>query len=330
MRTLVIGLLLALCGAASPAGAQVLRLTDLNAAQLRALDRSKTMVLLTGGMLEEHGPYLPAYTDGILSDRLTQEIAQAVIANKPGWTVLLFPQIPFGTSGSNEIGGRFSFPGTYAVRPSTLRAVFMDLASELGDQGFRWIMVVHVHGAPLHIRAIDDAGDFFHDTYGGRMINLWDLLPVISGWGNAMVSAMTDAEKKEDGTSLHGGMDEHSLILYLKPELVAPGYRTAPAVTGQSLQESFDEARKADWPGYLGSPRLATAALGEKIWVAFSAAASDQTLKILEGIDSSAIPRYADILEKNPIYQKEWISPAAAHDEALDAKQREWLRKRPQ
>jgi creatinine amidohydrolase/Fe(II)-dependent formamide hydrolase-like protein len=328
MRTLVIGLLLALCGAASPAGAQVLRLTDLNAAQLRALDRSKTMVLLTGGMLEEHGPYLPAYTDGILSDRLTQEIAQAVIANKPGWTVLLFPQIPFGTSGSNEIGGRFSFPGTYAVRPSTLRAVFMDLASELGDQGFRWIMVVHVHGAPLHIRAIDDAGDFFHDTYGGRMINLWDLLPVISGWGNAMVSAMTDAEKKEDGASLHGGMDEHSLILYLKPELVAPGYRTAPAVTGQSLQESFDEARKADWPGYLGSPRLATAALGEKIWVAFSAAASDQTLKILEGIDSSAIPRYADILEKNPIYQKEWISPAAAHDEALDAKEREWLRRR--
>jgi creatinine amidohydrolase/Fe(II)-dependent formamide hydrolase-like protein len=330
MRTPLIGLVLALCGAAAPAGAQILRVTDLNAPQLRALDRSKTVVLLTGGMLEEHGPYLPAYTDGILSDRLTQEIAQSVVAKKPGWTVLLFPQIPFGASGSNEIGGRFSFPGTYAVRPSTLRAVFMDLASEIGDQGFRWIMVVHVHGAPLHIRAIDDAGDFFHDTYGGRMINLWDLLPVISGWGNAMVSAMTDAEKKEDGTSLHGGMDEHSLILYLKPELVAPGYRTAPAVTGQSLQESFDEARKADWPGYLGSPRLATAALGEKIWVAFSAAASDQTLKILEGIDSSAIPRYADILEKNPIYQKEWISPAAAHDEALDAKQREWLRKRPQ
>ena len=30
-----------------------------NAAQIRALDRSKTVVLLTGGMLEEHGPYLP-------------------------------------------------------------------------------------------------------------------------------------------------------------------------------------------------------------------------------------------------------------------------------
>ncbi len=289
---------------AIPASAQIVRVGDLNAAQIHALDRSKTVVLLTGGMLEEHGPYLPAGTDAILSSQLAQDVAQSVVTAKPGWTVLAFPQIPFGAAGSNEIGGQFSFPGTYAVRPSTLRTVFMDLASELGDQGFRWIMVVHVHGAPPHIRAIDDAGDFFHDTYGGRMINLWDLVPVISGWGNAMVSAMTDAEKKEDGASLHGGMDEHSLILHLKPELVSPGYKTAPAVTGQTTTESFEQARKPGWPGYLGSPRLATAALGEKIWKAFAAAASDQTLKILDGADPSAIPRYADILEKNALYQR--------------------------
>ena len=61
----------------------------------------------------------------------------------------------------------------------------MDLAWELGEQGFRWILVVHVHGAPLHIGALDEAGDYFHDTYGGRMVNLWGLLPVFGGWGNA-------------------------------------------------------------------------------------------------------------------------------------------------
>ena len=324
---IVLVLLSFICGA-SAAVAQVVRVVDMNTAQLRGLDRARTVVLLPGGMLEEHGPYLPAFTDGILSERLTQEIAQAVVARKPGWTVLLFPQIPFGASGSNELGGRFTFPGTYVVRPSTLRAVFMDLASELGDQGFRWLMVVHVHGSPLHIRAIDDAGDFFHESYGGRMINLWDLVPVISGWGNAMVAAMTEAEMKEDGTSLHGGMDEHSLILYLRPELVAPGYKSAPAVTGQSLRESIDVARKAEWPGYLGSPRLATAALGEKIWKAFSAAASDQTLKILDGADPVKIPRYADLLEKNPLYQ-EWIKATTAHDEQLNAKEREWLSRKP-
>src|SRR5262245_21071964 len=137
------------------AAAEVLRVTDLNAAKIRSLDRAKTVVILAGGMLEEHGPFLPAYTDGILSERLTGELTRALAAQKPDWTELVFPQIPFGASGYNEMGGHYTFPGTYAVRPSTLRTVFMDLASEIGDQGFRWIFAVHVHGSPLHIRAID-------------------------------------------------------------------------------------------------------------------------------------------------------------------------------
>jgi creatinine amidohydrolase/Fe(II)-dependent formamide hydrolase-like protein len=62
-------------------------------------------------MLEEHGPYLPAYTDGILSERLTDELARAAVSGMPGWTVLRFPQMPVGSSGSNELGGQFVFPG---------------------------------------------------------------------------------------------------------------------------------------------------------------------------------------------------------------------------
>ena len=111
---------------ASSASAQVIRVGELNTRQIRALDRDKTVVFLQGGMLEEHGPYLPAFTDGILSDRLTRELAQGVVAQKPGWTALVFPLVSVGASGSNEIGKQFVFPGTYAVRPSTLRAMFMD------------------------------------------------------------------------------------------------------------------------------------------------------------------------------------------------------------
>lgn len=150
--------------AAERATAQVVNLTDLNTAQIRALDRARTMVFLQGGMLEEHRPYLPAFTDGFLSERLVADVARGVVAAKPGWTALVFPAVSVGASGSNEIGGHFSFPGTFAIRPSTLRALFMDLASEVGEQGFRWIMVVHVHGSPLHIGAIDDASDFFQHT----------------------------------------------------------------------------------------------------------------------------------------------------------------------
>jgi creatinine amidohydrolase/Fe(II)-dependent formamide hydrolase-like protein len=327
LRRIACGLGFCLAIGDVPAAAQVMRVADLNTAEIRALDRARTVVMLPGGMLEEHGPFLPAYTDGILSERLTEELAQAIVAKRPGWTVLVFPQMPVGASGSNELGGHFVFPGTYVVRPSTLRAIYMDLASELGDQGFRWVLVVHVHGAPLHIRALDQAGDYFHDAYGGRMINLWGLVPVLGGWGNAMASAMTDAQKKEDGVSLHGGMDEHSLMLHLRPDLVAPGYKNAPSVAGGTMAESFDAAKPAGWPGYLGAPRLATAALGRKVWEAFAAAAVDHALRILDGADPAQFQRYADLLSKNPLYQ-DWIADTTAHDERLEAKEREWIGRR--
>ena len=328
MRKSITGVVLFCCVlfVAPWSSAQVLRVGDLNTRQIRSLDRSRTVVFLQGGMLEEHGPYLPAFTDGIMSDRLTKELAEGVAAQKPGWTVLLFPPVSVGASGSNEIGKQFVFPGTYAIRPTTLRATFMDLATDLGEQGFRWIMVVHVHGSPLHIGAIDDAADFFHDMYGGRMVNLWGLLPVLGGWGKAL-ERLTPAQKKEDGVSLHGGLDEHSMMLYLRPELVAPDYRDAKSVAGASYEESFAVAKQTDWPGYLGAPRLATSELGRHIWASFSAAALSTTLQILNGTDPSTYPRYTSYLVKNALY-RDWIRSADERDAVLNEKQRTWLARR--
>jgi creatinine amidohydrolase/Fe(II)-dependent formamide hydrolase-like protein len=164
------------------ATAQVLHVEDLNTRQIRELDRTHTAIILPGGILEEHGPYLPAFTDGYLSQRLAADVARAVAA-RPGWKALVFPQISLGAEPYNHLGGKASFPGSYPVRAATLRAIFMDLAGELGEQGFRWILVAHVHGAGLHNRALDQASDYFHDTYGGRMAHLWGMVPVIGAWG---------------------------------------------------------------------------------------------------------------------------------------------------
>jgi creatinine amidohydrolase/Fe(II)-dependent formamide hydrolase-like protein/ketosteroid isomerase-like protein len=324
LRPVVLVLAMVLVG--SGASAEVVRVADLNTRQIRALDRDRTVVFLQGGMLEEHGPYLPAFTDGILSERLTLEVANGVVAKKPEWTALLFPPVSVGASGYNEIGRHFVFPGTYAVRPSTLKAMYMDLATELGEQGFKWIMVVHVHGSPLHIAALDEAGDYFRDTFGGRMVNLWGLLPVIGGWGSGM-SGMTEAQRKEDGVSLHGGADEHSLMLHLQPNLVAPDFQQAPSVTGSTYAESVEAARQKDWPGYIGAPRLGNAALGRRIWTSLSATALKTTLEILEGADPAKYPRYLPLMAKNPSYQ-EWIASANERDRAIGERQLAWNARR--
>ncbi|MBK6844849.1 MAG: creatininase family protein [Gemmatimonadetes bacterium] len=94
------------------------------------------------------------------------------------------------------------------------------------------------------------------------------------------MSIMTPDEKRADGLSLHAGMDEHSLMLYLRPELVARDYRQAPVVSGANYAEAFAVARREGWPGYLGAPHLATAEFGERIWRSFSAATEKTALEI--------------------------------------------------
>ncbi|MBL0156802.1 MAG: creatininase family protein [Bryobacterales bacterium] len=318
MHAVLLLLLIAL-----PTAAQVLQLQDLNTRQILELDRNKTAIVIPGGILEEHGPYLPAFTDGYLSQRMAADVASAIAA-RPGWKALVFPQIPLGAEPYNHLGAKVSFPGSYPIRSSTLRAVFMDIAGELGEQGFRWIIVVHIHGAGLHNRALDQASDYFHDVYSGRMAHLWGMVPVIGAWGKAMES-LPDAVKKEDGVSLHGGMDETSLMLYLRPELVAADYKRAPVQTGATLDASMQVAREAGWNGYVGSPRLATRELGERIWKALSASAAAYANKVLDGEDTTSIKRYGDLLGGVPAYVK--VDEGARESEAAVArKQSEWLK----
>jgi hypothetical protein len=53
-------LLAAVMFSSQQAAAQVLRIAEMNTQQIRALNLQKTVVLIPGGILEEHGPYLPS------------------------------------------------------------------------------------------------------------------------------------------------------------------------------------------------------------------------------------------------------------------------------
>src|SRR5580704_18952161 len=155
---------------------QVLQMIELNTRQIEALDKQKTVVLIPGGILEEHGPYLPSFTDGYVTQAFTDALAKAIVL-QPGWTVVVFPQMPLGSDPANTIGELAAFPGSYPVRTATVRQIFMDLGDALGAQGFRWVFLIHNHGAPTNHKALDEASDYFHDSYGGTMVNLFGLMP---------------------------------------------------------------------------------------------------------------------------------------------------------
>jgi creatinine amidohydrolase/Fe(II)-dependent formamide hydrolase-like protein len=309
---------------AAQLGAQVLSVAELNANQVRALDRQKTVVILPGGILEEHGPFLPSYTDGFSNERTARSLAEAVAA-RPGWTALLFPPIPLGSGGANEIGRKYSFPGSFTVRSSTVRVIFMDLADELGNLGFRWVFVVHGHGSPHHNRALDDAGRYFQDTYGGRMVHL---LGGMRAGARKWRALATPEALAADGFTVHAGLGEHSVILFLRPDLVPSGVREAPSVTVGNPAALEAAARRADWPGYFGAPRYATAALGAMAEEQAVRDTTETALKILDGQEPAAGGRIADVLIQDPVFQGV-IDDSLAHEAAQEARQRAWLSRQP-
>ncbi len=299
------------------AEAQIYQLAEMNTEEIAQLDRSTSVVIIPGGILEEHGPYLPSFSDGYMNQRLARALADEIV-ERPGWSAVMFPQIPLGTGGANEIGRRYTYSGSYTVRMATLRSVFMDIATELGDQGFRWIFVVHIHGGSNHNRALDQAGDYFHDLYGGEMINLYGVAE------GPTPNLRTEAEKSEDGISLHSGMDETSLIMFLRPDLVDPTVSEAPSFSAFSMEELVAIARSEEWPGYFGSPRLASAAHGAQSWSAFEKMFVDLAIRILDGFDYRQLPRYTDIMGGLPEIP-EIDRDALDRDAAILRQQQDWL-----
>ena len=304
------------------AQAQIYRLAELNTVQIRALNRQTTVVIIPGGVLEEHGPYLPSYTDGYANERLTADLA-AAIARRPGWTVVVFPAIPLGSGGANSIGATYSFPGSYGIRPAVLRAVFMDLATEFGEQGFRWIFVVHGHGGPHNI-ALDEAGDYFRDTYGGHMVHLLGLRPARMAWDSVIQTEVPSAARAEDGFTVHAGVAEHSVIMALRPDLVSAAIAQAPSLTASDFAGLQRIAATPGWPGYFGAPRYASAELGRRLVEAENHQFVTLALQILDGLDERQIPRLSVIRGQSPGPASVWRA-SAVHDSTVEARQRAWL-----
>ncbi len=320
-RTAQILMTLALLSAAC--AAQIVQYAELNTRQIAALDRNRTAIVIPGAPLEQHGPYLPSYSDGYWSERHAQDLAEAIAA-RPGWTAVLLPPIPLSCQGAEVIGFKYSTAGSLTPRCDTIRQVFMDLGDSFATQGFKWIFIVNYHGGPNNNQALDAAGDYFHDTYGGHMVHLFGIMAV-RGCCDLREKFLTPEQMKADAFTVHADAEETSMVLALKPGTVAPDYQSAPDQTANNPAELLLVAGKPAWPGYFGSPRAASAALGFAEYRAMVKASSEMALKILDGFDYRTLPRYYDIMAKDASIARVM---AADHDKKQEAKQKEWLKKK--
>jgi len=307
--------------ALSVSHAQILDLRQLTADELRKLPPERTAVVIPGGILEEHGPYLPSYTDGYVNEYLAARLAEAIVA-RPGWVVLMFPPIPLGAGGFNQVGLKQAFPGTYHIHMSTLRAVFMDIASEIGEAGFKWIFVVHGHGAPEHNIALHQAADFFSDTYNGRMAHLANLVDPAPGPNLPLLFSGSALE--ENGLGVHSDANETSRILFVRGDLVRSEYQQATPMARRTWSELVELGSRGDFKGYVGSPRLATAALGAESIRRSAERYASMALRILDGLDPRTLGRAVDMDLTDPGVRR-YNDAAREHDRRIQEVQQRWL-----
>ena len=193
----------------------------------------------------------------------------------------------------------------------------MELATELGDQGFRWVFIVHGHGAPHHNRSLDEAGDFFRDTYGGHMVHLRGMSPDSSRF-DAVYARVPQAAREEDANSTHAGLVETSIVWHLRPDLVEPNVRTLATVAAASPDQRKAIAESPTWPGYFGAPRLAPRERARIIEL--------EPDRFFDGVDERTLTRYADGAFTVPAVRA-IVDRAMAQERAIEKREQDWLTK---
>jgi creatinine amidohydrolase len=256
-------------------------LEEMSTPALDALDRARTVVVLTVSPLEEHGPHLPVGVDAIAARHFAEALSARLIGARPGWTALLAPTLPLGSF-------TFDAVGTVSVRQRVVRDAVVDYGRSLARAGFRYILVANGHGGPGHLTALEEASAIVTRRHRVMMASVsghlaWEFLRgrYVDKIEAALGRPLSDAERRAFAEDAHGGWWETSLMLLIRPDLVDQSYRTLPPA-----RYSLPEKAVPNFPlrnggqGYVGHPALADPV--------FARAASEvlmaETMGLVEGL----------------------------------------------
>jgi creatinine amidohydrolase len=214
-----------------------MNLADLTSPQLeRMVD---PVALWPVGAIEPHGPHAPLGTDTLISVGMCERAA-ARLDN-----AVVLPALPFGVT---RYGAAFA--GAIGISEGALRAVVLDVARSVAEQGFRRLVIVNNHFEPEQVAtlraAADEAGALYLDLVRRR---------------NAQ--RLTDEFRRG---SCHAGRYETSLVLAAAPELVDPAMADLPAnevnMPGEMAAGHTDFVAMGMDRAYCGAPAEATAEEG--------------------------------------------------------------------
>ena len=203
-----------------------------------AIEKTGGLCVIPIGCFEMHGEHLPVATDVMQAEviaRMAAEIESACI----------FPSFRFG-----DVAGLVDWKGSVRLDPELLLRLLENLCEEIARNGFKKIMFVNYHGGnsamlSYLVRSLmykkrdyivtwksgTDAIDPF--KIGKRLIEEGrGVYPELLPEDEQVLIDMIEQDKP-DG---HGGIDETSVMLVIRPELV--NMERVNAVSGYSTKKT--------------------------------------------------------------------------------------------
>lgn len=229
-----------------------------------------SILLLPIGAVEQHGPHLPLAVDHVIAHETASAVVDVVGDELDVW------QLPtLSISKSNEHAWS---AGTLWYSADTLMSILRDLGRCLSSTGAERLVLLNGHGGNTTL--LNTALRELRLEFGFKTFLVHPSVPPAYG-GTSTADEL--------GMGIHGGLNETSVFMHLRPDLVdlSKAERKVPEALAQNrfvkfggsvmfgwLSNDFDEA------GYIGDPTGASADLGKQLFEANVAHLADQLREI--------------------------------------------------
>ena len=234
------------------------RFAELRASQIAERITERSVLIQPIASIEQHGPHLPLATDLMVCEATTEAMVSARGDELDLW---LLPSLAYGKSNEHAWA-----PGTIWLSAQTILQVLDNVASSLVTTKARKLVFVNGHGGNTSL--LDVAGRDLHQKYGLQTFLVHPSVPPDHGGAG---------HPAEHGMGVHAGLQETSLILHLRPDLVDMSQARSNVPTYQLDYQyvGFGKPARVAWlandfgaSGVVGDPCAATAELGQSVFEA--------------------------------------------------------------
>ena len=236
----------------------VAELLLLTTAEIEALPREQTELLLPCGAVEAHGPHLGLGADLIISRGLARRVAPML--ERRGYRAVILPPLIYSVA---DFGA--DFDGTLGIASATEQALVGELLEALALQRFRHLLVINSHLEPAHVEALQAA--IAQAPTAGRLTVAF---PDIR---RRRLAQLLGAEFRSG--ACHGGRYETSLVLAEEPaavrDAICRGLAPLDVNLAGAIRRGSRSFRAAGLEqAYCGDPAAASAAEGELLFEALA------------------------------------------------------------